>query len=303
MGRSVAVTIIQGYWRVTLVMGCLSVGLAGCSKTQEKHGSASARITSGWDNYRLGEFTLALKDFESARSIAPTGSQAFVYALFGEATTWRLRRPNEDLDRAGQLYREVIDCAPTNDLAAWSWLGLARITALPIDGEAPELQPQLAAYQEIIDRFPFHLAGEEAFLLQQAAKLATPDEVLTRQVLEALQEFIKAHPKSPLRSMAHDLVAHCCRLLGLEDQRLSATIQAWKTEEIDPDNPLHDYSWTYWQIATLAEFGVGDFAMAREYYGNLIKEYPSDQKVFLAKQEFKRMDELEARLRAEGGAP
>ncbi len=303
MGLSRSGITLQGCWRAAIFWGCLSACLAGCVKSPEKRGSASARLTSGWDNYRLGEFSLALKDFESARAIAPTGSQAFVSALYGEATTWRLRRPGEDLDQAGQLYRQVIDSAPTNDLAAWSWLGLARITALPVDGEAPELQPQLAAYQEVIDRFPFHPAGEEAFLLQQAAKLATPDEVLTGQVLDALQDFIKAHPQSPLRSMAYDLVSHCCRLLGLEDQRLSATIQAWKTEEIDPDNPLQDSSWTYWQIATLAEFGVGDFAMAREYYGKLIKEYPSDQKVFLAKQEFKRMDELEARLRAEGLAP
>jgi tetratricopeptide (TPR) repeat protein len=303
MGLSRSGITLQGCWRVALIGVCLTTGLAGCAKSQEKRGSAAARLASGWDNYRLGEFSLALKDFDSARAIAPTGSQAFVAALYGAATTWRLRRPGEDLDQASQLYHHVIDMAPTNDLAAWSWLGLARITALPVDGEAPELKPQLAAYQEVIDRFPFHPAGEEAFLLQQAAKLATPDVVLTGQVLDALQAFIKAHPQSPLRSMAYDLVSHCCRLLGLEDQRLSATIQAWKTEEIDPDNPLQDSSLTYWQIATLAEFGAGDFAMARDYYGRLIREYPTEQKVFLAKQELRRMDELEARLRAEDSAP
>ena len=52
----------------------------------------------------------------------------------------------------------------------------------------------------------------------------------------------------------------------------------------------------------MAEFGAGDFGVAREYYRKLIAEYPDEQRVFLAKQELKRMDELEARLRAEAGA-
>ena len=197
----------------------------------------------------------------------------------------------------------MIELAPTNDLAAWSWLGLARITALPVNGEAPELEPQVAAYQDVIDRFSFHPAGEEAFLLQQASKLAVPDEARTRAVLEALQEFIKTHPQSPWHSAAFRLVAHCGLMLGLNDLRLEATMQAWKTVEIDPANPIQDLSYTYWQLATLAEFGVGDFAMAREYYTKLIEEYPGEQKVFIAKQELRRMDELEARLRAEGATP
>jgi tetratricopeptide (TPR) repeat protein len=262
-----------------------------------------AKMGSGWKNYRLGEYSLALKDFQLAEASLPQGGAAHLAALYGEATTWYLRRPGEDLERARQLFRQVIELAPTNNLAAWSWLGLARITALPVNGEAPELEPQVAAYQDVIDRFSFHPAGEEAFLLQQAAKLAVPDEARTRAVLEALQEFIKTHPQSPWHSAAFRLVAHCGLMLGLNDLRLEATMQVWKTAEIDPANPIQDLSFTYWQLATLAEFGVGDFAMAREYYTKLIEEYPGEQKVFIAKQELKRMDELEARLRAEGATP
>ena len=47
----------------------------------------------------------------------------------------------------------------------------------------------------------------------------------------------------------------------------------------------------------VAEFDVGDFGLARLYYRKLIEEYPKEQRVFLAKQELKRMDEMEIEIR------
>jgi tetratricopeptide (TPR) repeat protein len=280
----------------------LWVSLVGCTEAPEKREPA-ARVIAGWDNYRLGEFSLALKDFLEASATAPRGSDVCLAALYGEATLWHLRRPGEDLEKAAQLYNQVIALAPTHHLAAWSLLGLARLTAVPVDGEAPALDPQVVAYQKVVDRFPFHPAGEEAFLLQQAAKLGTRDKNMISEAMVAIQQFVKTHPQSPWRSAAYGLIVHCCTVLGLDDQRLDAAVHAWKTSEIDPANPLQDRSGVYWQIATLAEFSLGDFSMARDYYRKLIAEYPTEQKVFLAKQELKRMDALEARLKSEGVAP
>lgn len=270
--------------------------LLGCAKHQET-GRPETLILSGWNNYRLGEFSLATRDFEAAMKKAPQGGPEHLGALYGLATTWNLRRPGEDPDRAAQLFRQVIALAPTNDLAAWSWLALARMKAMPVAGESPELNAQVLAYQDVIDRFPFHSAGEEAFLFQQAARLETPDVDLTREVLAALERFIEIHPKSPWLSSAYGLVAHCCTVLNLPDKRFAAMLKASKAAEIDPLNPLQDLSAIYWQLATVAEFDLGDFALAREYYRRLIAEYPKEQRVFLAKQELKRMDEVEIGIR------
>ncbi len=279
------------------------VFIVGCGRPAQDEVQPSVRVSSGWSYYRLGEFSLALKEFQQAIAKTTPGEALHLAALYGEAATWHLRRPDEDLAKAAQLYRRIIELAPTNSLAAWSWLGLARITALPVDGALPDLKPQVEAYQAVMDRFPFHPAGEEAFLLQQVAKLDVLDRDRTREVLEALQGFIETHPDSPWRSSAYGLMIHCGEVLGLPDLRLASALKAWQVSEIDPANPVKGLSWTYWRIATLAEFETGDFEVAREYYRKLIKEYPTDRKVFLAKQELKRMDDLEARLKAEGGAP
>lgn len=264
-------------------------------------GSGGERLARGWDLYRLGEFSLALREFEAAAQGTGPGSSNHLAALYGQATTWNLRRPSEDKARAERLYREVIALAPTNDLAAWSWLALARMKALPVGGEIPPLQPQIEAYQEVIDRFPFHPVGEEAFFHQQAARLEQPDEARTREVLAALETFLRTHPQSPWRSAAYGLVGHCCAVLGLKDRHVESVFDSWRSVEVNPASPpsTRDMSWFYWQVATLAEFETGDFAMAREYYRKFITEYPREQRVFIAKQELKRMDELEKEIRSQ----
>ena len=196
-------------WMAMVAAAATLASCAGCGASRGgSGGSTGERLARGWDRYRLGEFSLALKDFETVAQGTEPGSSNHLAALYAQAATWNLRRPDEDMARAERLYREVIALAPTNDLAAWSWLALARMKAAPVGGEIPPLPPQIEAYQEVIDRFPFHPAGEEAFLHQQAARLEQPDEARTREVLAALETFLGTHPQSPWRSTAYGLEGH-----------------------------------------------------------------------------------------------
>ncbi|MEI8063858.1 MAG: tetratricopeptide repeat protein [Verrucomicrobiota bacterium] len=238
-------------------------------------------LRAGWEQFRQAEFNLAVKTFE--RGVAQTATNPTWQAqeLYGLATTWALRRPGEDPVKAVELYRRAIAVAPESDAAAWSLLAIARLQH---------------TYQAVIDKFPAHPAGTEAFLFQQAAILAAPQPATAKTATAALVDFLKTHPQSPYRYAAWKLLAHGYQILGEHEQRLAALLETLRAVETDASAPI-DQAGDYWSIATLAEFDCGNFAVAREYYRKLIAEYPTDQRRFLANRELQHMDEVEARLR------
>jgi tetratricopeptide (TPR) repeat protein len=260
-------------------------------------------VAAGWEWFRSGEFGLAEKAFARAEQAAGTDVPKRVEALYGQAVTWHLRRPGENAARAAELYREVMTTAPTHDLAGWSALGLARLPESFPPGKEPPRDERLRGYQAVVDGFPNHPAAEESFLMQQGLRLAEPaSEAEPHAVLAQLDAYRAAHTNSPNIVTLWSLTEQAATWLGLPDRRLEAIFQQWRTASVDPanTNAVSDLSLTYWRIATLAEFEVGDFELAREYYGKLIDKYPTQQRVFLAKQELQRMAELEARLGREG---
>ena len=88
-----------------------------------------------------------------------------------------------------------------------------------------------------------------------------------------------------------------------QEQRLHAEQRSFELTEVDPADPFVEFAWAYWNLATLAEFEVGNFALARQYYHLRLEKYPKDIRVYGCKQALQRMDDLEARLRAETEAP
>ncbi len=71
-------------------------------------------------------------------------------------------------------------------------------------------------------------------------------------------------------------------------------MRSFETAELDPTNPRQENSYAYWSIATIAEFEVGDFETAREFYRRLMDEYPRDPRRFGAEQALERMAQQEA---------
>jgi tetratricopeptide (TPR) repeat protein len=281
---------------LSLLAGWLALILTGC-RVSDRGGDPVEGIVSGWKQFRLGEFDRAGKTFETAAAQSVENSEPHLQALFGLATTWNLRRPGEDTQKARALYDQIIRLAPDSDLAAWSALALARMKYIVPGGEAPNYAEVARACLDVWNRFPLKLAGQEAFLFAQSARLAVPNQNEARAAKADLEQFVQKYPKSPYLSTAHSLIAQCCKILGDNEGMLAAIIRAWNTAEVNPGDPTVDLAGIYWRIATTAEFDVGDFKLAREYFRKLIEEYPTEQKVFLAKQELKRMDEIEEQIR------
>jgi len=255
----------------------------------------------GWRDFRLGEYELAVAQFTEARQFAEPVAPIYLAATYALATTWNLRQPimSQDDEHARRLYREVIERAPQHDLAAWCWLGLARMKHLVPVGEDPDYDAVRSAYQQVIDRFPHHLAGEEAFMYQQSTYVMTLKRADAERAVRELERFVRERPDSEYVSLGYTLLSNAYKTLARPQKRLAAELRAFETLEVDPTSPFQDHAWRYWQIATVAEFEAGDFRTARRFYRKLIEEYPTDIRKYAATQALERMDELEQRLRAE----
>jgi len=284
---------------------CWLAGLAGvalmlCACSARKTAADPATlIKAGWNNYTLSEYDRAEADFEAALAAAPAGSEARAQALYGLATTVNLRRPGEDPERARKLYAEILDQYPRHDLAAWSLLGLARMQHLVPVGAEPDYPAVKKAYQDVMPRFPGHLAAEEAFIYYNSILIQTLQEADTRQAISNLLAAVQ-NPSNRFIGPAWSLLAVGYQTLGMPEQRLECELKSFDTTEVDPSNPFTEFAWQYWNIATIAEFEVGDFETARKFYNKLIAEYPRDIRIYGARQALKRMDELEAKIKAGG---
>ena len=280
--------------------GLLALGLSACGKKTAGGGDAPALIADGWTAYRLSEFQNAVLAFESARASAETGSDDWAMATYGLATTWDLRRPGEDPKQATQLYQEILAAAPDSPMIPWTELALARQMHLVPVGQEPDYAAVNKAYQHILDQFPDHLAAKEAFLYLQSIQLAKLEPKSTRAAVAKLEDFV-AREKKEFLSPAWSLLAVGYTTLGDQEKRLLAEKNSFEATEVDPSDPFIEFAWAYWNLGTIAEFEVGDFALARQYYQLLIDKYPKDIRVYGCKQALSRMDALEAKIRAEEG--
>ena len=280
--------------------GLLALGLFACGKKTAGGGDAPALIGDGWTAYRLSEFQNAVLAFETARAAAEKGSDDWAMATYGLATTWDLRRPGEDPKQASQLYKEILAAAPDSPMIPWTELALARQQHLVPVGQEPDYAAVNKAYQHILDQFPNHLAAKEAFLYLQSIQLAKLEPKSTRAAVAKLEEFV-AREKKEFLSPAWSLLAVGYQTLGDQEKRLLAEKNSFETTEVDPSDPFIEFAWAYWNLGTIAEFEVGDFALARKYYQLLIDKYPKDIRVYGCKQALARMDALETKIRAEEG--
>ena len=244
-----------------------------------------ACVQHGWNCYRLGEYQPALAHFAGALH-----SNLRWQALYGQAVTWDLRQPVSDQNKplAESLYRQIISEAPADDLAAWSSLALARIQHLAPE---PNYEKVRTAYQEVINRYPRHLAGQEALIYQQSTVIQSLETNATEKAEARLLTFITEQPDSMFVSAAYNLLAKGYETLDQPDRQVEARIKEIATLEIDPSFPA-DNAGRYWQVATTAEFQAGRFDVARTYYRKLIEEYPLDFRKFGAKQALVRMERI-----------
>jgi tetratricopeptide (TPR) repeat protein len=291
---------------MALVFALPAIGLVGCQETISK--KPDDLVADGWAYFRVGDYEHAVKAYDQA--LQTCGSDVAVHqnALYGLATVWNLQRPNFDHPLAEKLYNEAYALAPESDTAAWTLLALARMKHLvpPNEDKAlddlekvhPDYPPIRAAYQKVIDKFPEHRAGQEAFLYLESTYVTTLDADEAKQAVKAIGDYLAKHPKSDFESALYLLKGSAHYTLAQFAEHLACEIKALETRPIDPSNPNQDYAQPYYEVACVAEFEVGDLATARKYYQKIIDEYPVDIRGAAARAGIRRIGRVEALARA-----
>ncbi|HEY5742958.1 MAG TPA: tetratricopeptide repeat protein [Terrimicrobiaceae bacterium] len=277
------------------LIGALFV-LQACGP-QKMTTSPEEAILEGWKEYRLSEFNLALKRFESVRVSQPAGSKYYLQALYGEGSCWNHRRDGRDIAKAIAAYRAVIEEGPQSPLAPWCALDIVRTRHLAPADQSIDYPRLIQDYADVYARYPETPAGEEAFLYETNLSLPSADSANARRILESVEKFLTSHPNTPFLSQFYTAIAESYRRLDEPDLRIQYMIKALAAREVDPISPVDDRSTAYWTIAYASEFEAGNFALAREYYRRLIDEYPHDIRVFGARKALRRMTVVETTLR------
>ena len=280
----------------------LAVTLAcgACSKDGDvsAEGDVKDIVNQAWTAYRLNEFHDAIRHFEAARAAAEEGSDDWAMATYGLGIVWDLQRPGEDPVKATKLFTEALEKAPNSPIAPWVELALVRQKHLVPVGKEPDYDAVKAGFQHIMDTYPGHLAAKEAFLYLEGIRLSELAPESSRVAESNLLDFV-AHEDHEFVSPAWSLLTVAYVNLNEQEKRLAAEEESFKHTETDPNDPSVEYAWAFWNLATIAEFDVGDFAKARRYYQALIDTYPNDLRVHGCKVALARMDAMEAKLRAE----
>jgi tetratricopeptide (TPR) repeat protein len=268
-------------------------------KKKSKAENPAEEIASGWNQFKVGEYNQARKIFEKVLKNVPEKSDYRIQALYGLGYTQWLKLPNADKPAAESAFNEIISGFPDSDYAVWSMLALARMKHVVPSGEIPDYPALRKEYQEIYDKYPDHIAGQEAFIYMIETCLATFTKADAEFAKTKLGKFLKKHPDSSFSGIAWGLYAKACEALGLKQEQLDAMIKALENKEVDPTNPQMENSTDYWSIAVVAEFGAVNFDTARKYYRLLMAEYPRDRRNFGAKTAIERMNALEEKMRKE----
>lgn len=273
------------------------------AKKAESSDCCATLLEQGWTYFRIGEYASALRSFAAAQELAheskdPELEQYISYSL---ATLYWLRSPGSDPERAAGEFRALLEEAPQGKNAPWCRLALVRIKHLVNPGQTPNYAELFAEYLSIYQDYPAHPAGHEALLFRHSTMLAQFSEEQTKLAREEMRAFIAANPDTSYISTVWRLLARAEEFSGNYNEALQALIHSLYSREADPANPRQDSANAYWELATYAEFMVGDFQTARRFYRLLQNEYPRDRRNFGAKRALERMQKLEDSIRAEAG--
>ena len=297
--------VLAGMWRWrggALVAVLLAVVFcAGCGGKKVEAESSDDAFQTGWINYRLLDWTRAMRCFEMSVALATNDTQR-MRGLYSQADVWNFATQGRSADRAVGLYKRVVEEDTEGVWAPWAALALARMEHTKASPELPEIKVLEEAYGKVIDNYPGHVAADEAFMhLQHARLVRGEDETIAKAIAET-EAWVEARKDSVFLPTGYGVMAHGHMLQGRGKEYIDALVAAVELSLQQQQNsmlPPTDQVGNYFRIGMAAQLDSGDFDVAREYFKKMIETSPWDQRIFLVEQRLKMMDEFEERVREE----
>ncbi|MFA5159494.1 MAG: hypothetical protein WC484_03200 [Candidatus Omnitrophota bacterium] len=274
--------------------------LSGCSPARRLSSSSEA-LSEGWDLFKLGDYPLAEAAFRRAAALSKPDSADRQRALYGRGMTIWLSTAGGTITRNSQraepFFEQAAVATADPNIAAWSSLALARLSHLMGGDVVPDYAAVREAYNRVYWRFPRHAAGQEARLYAIALRLVDFKPEDATVALAELDAFDQAHPNDlhagntqPFRAMCYEILDRPADLIKVK----IAMMEQYQQDTLAPQTD--DRARQCWEIASLAEFRLGDFALARKYYRMILAEYDVEARSYGAKCALARMERMEKEL-------
>jgi tetratricopeptide (TPR) repeat protein len=285
---------------IATLLGAI-VYIGGCGPSAEL--TPQQKLERGWEAMRAANVSTARLMFEDALVTSKPDPATHAYALYSMAAALALPQVSPDVDRAVKLLDEAIQIDPADNTKPWAMLMKARLPDLRdvgVDDLEKLVEPKARPlYREVIEKYPDHLAGDEATAYLITSLVVERDTASLEEAVKLANRLTSRRPDSPWASYVMQMKSSALRVLGRYEERLQVEQDALALAEKNNKVGTTQFIGMYWNIGIIAEFEVGDFEIARKFYNRIITEYPTEQRVFSAKYALKRLDRVEAELRAE----
>ncbi len=278
-------------WLLLAALACAT----GCGP--EAGGDTARLLEEGWRAYSAGDFDFAESSFRSAvRSEAATERQLFS-AHLGLATTCHLGT-SPDLQTARQHY-EWLQQSDAPAARRLGLLGLAQIELQQQQNDAARkrldtIREEFSDTAEA-DEATLHLAqsyfeppANES--MPGGYELADAESVETG--LQLLIDWLGRRPENRLAAVMHQTVAD--KLIERQDYRVA--VEHLRAALARGIVSARTRSSILWQIARIAEYELGDLALAEDYYERFVAVSRRHVLYYRATQSLQRVRRLRAEV-------
>jgi len=277
---------------------------AGAAPSTQPADPARGDLEAAWGAIQMADWKTAAGLLTAAERRA-SDDEVHAEVLFALAHVRHHGRPGNDLAEARSLYTRVADEYPDTKAAPWAKLTLGRIV------DTPEFEPKTERelqrnraeaqrlYQRVLTDHPGHLAAHEAALRLGVTYLGQRgDDEAERVGAEILIAYLAEHPDNYLAAQMNILVGEWRQRNGREREAVQSFIAAYRAGLPS----MQHRATTCFRIAQIAEFRLGDDALAAEWYQRLQDEAPADGRYYASRVGAERCRGRLAR-RAEGVSP